>query len=242
MSQFTLRSICASLCLASALVALTSQSVAQTFSVGSSGTAPRSDSGLPRSYEPDRPEFRLGNAAKPFGWSTAVGDFNMDGQADIAIADHIGRDADGYAYRLEFSISGGAPDAVTFESIHNAVTIRVADVDRDNDLDVVVGVPLSGETVGVWLNDAHGHFTLGDVRQAPASMGTLHSVGTRELPMDLAAFDVAQRVHGALPSLVQAAVAQADCRFVRVQPYAPRSALPSARPSPRAPPSTAFLI
>jgi FG-GAP-like repeat len=233
------RCICASICLASALLVSASQPVAGTSSVQPSGSVLRSDSVLSVPSEPDRPIFRLGGAAKPFGWSTAVGDFNQDGQADVAIADHIGRRTGAYAYRLEFSISGGSAGAVTFESVHNAVTIRVADVDRDNDLDVVVDVPISGETVGIWLNDAHGHFTLGDVRQVPATMGTLQSVGTTDLPIDLAVFDVAQKAHDALPSsLFRAIVAHTDCRFVRVQPYAPRPLLPSSRTSPRAPPST----
>jgi FG-GAP-like repeat len=240
--QLARRYICASICLVSALLVSASQPVARTISVQPSGTALRSDSVLTASRELDRPAFRLGDAAKPFGWSTAVGDFNKDGQVDVAIADHIGRRTGAYAYRLEFLISGGLAGAVTFESVHNAVTISVADVDRDNDLDVVVDVPISGETVGIWLNDAHGHFTLGDVRQVPVTMGALHSVGTTDLPPDLAAFDEAQRVHDALPSPFQATVVHTDCRIVRVQPYVPRSALPSARTSPRAPPSTSVAV
>src|SRR6476646_2691700 len=33
------------------------------------------------------PAFRLGDAARPFGWSTVVSDFNHDGIPDLAIAD-----------------------------------------------------------------------------------------------------------------------------------------------------------
>src|SRR4051794_12684976 len=46
--------------------------------------------------------FTLGNAARPFGWSTAVGDFDGDGTPDVAVADHVGRrpGAGGYTYRI----------------------------------------------------------------------------------------------------------------------------------------------
>jgi len=228
--------------LAATLLVSASQPVAQSISVQPTGTALQADPTLTVSREPNRPVFRLGDAAKPFGWSTAVGDLNMDGRADVAVADHIGRHRGAYAYRLEFLIAGGTPGAVTFESVYNAVTIKVADVDRDNDLDVVVGVPISGETIGIWLNDAHGHFTLGDVRQMPVMVGTLNSVAAPDLPIDMAAFDVVRRVHDVLPSAFRATVAYTDCRFVRVQPYAPRSALPFTRPSPRAPPATFLSI
>ena len=47
--------------------------------------------------------------------------------------------------------------------------LSVSDVDRDNDLDVVVsGVP-SGHTVGVWLNDGHGRFTHADPARFPVA-------------------------------------------------------------------------
>src|SRR5690242_20868142 len=75
------------------------------------------------------PAFRLGTAAKPFGWSTVIGDFNSDGTPDLVVADHVGRNAGRYAYRLEFSLSGTAPAAVFFESTSESLTITTVDVD-----------------------------------------------------------------------------------------------------------------
>jgi len=115
-----------------------------------------------------RRAFRLGDASRPFGWSTAVGDLNTDGRPDVAVADHVARHAGSYAYRIELSISGEATRDLTFESTHEAVTLTLSDVDRDHHLDLVVGAPLSGETVAVWLNDGHGHFTFSPVRELPA--------------------------------------------------------------------------
>ena len=124
--------------------------------------------------------FRLGNASRPFGgWSTAIADFNTDGKPDFAIADHVARQGRGYAYRLELSISGEAPRQITFESPHEALTISVADVDRDNDLDLVVGAAASGEIVEVWLNDGHGHFTSADRQLFPVTSRRVRLRGSR---------------------------------------------------------------
>jgi FG-GAP repeat protein len=110
------------------------------------------------------PVFRLGSAAKPFGWSTVIGDFNGDGTPDLAVADESSPAPGDYGYRIEFVISGRAPYDVRFESTQPAVTISLSDVDDDRDLDVLLCLPLSDKRVGVFLNDGRGHFTSADVR------------------------------------------------------------------------------
>ena len=185
--------------------------------------------------------LRIGNAAQPFGWSTAIADFNTDGRPDFAVADHTGRRTDGFGYRIEFSIAGEASRLVTFESTHEAVTIHVADVDRDNDLDLVVGAPASGETVGVWLNDGAGHFTSSDIRHAPAAIRAVQALGTGAPSGVVRAAELPPRETGP-------GVPTARDRFSRrgVRRLAGSSAenLPSARvPSPirlRAPPESAL--
>jgi hypothetical protein len=102
--------------------------------------------------------FRLGDAARPFAWATALADFNHDGRVDVAIADRTREPAGLYAYRLEIDVAGLAPQHVRFESTRSALAISAADVDCDQDVDIVVRAPLSGETVGVWLNDGRGRF------------------------------------------------------------------------------------
>jgi hypothetical protein len=163
-------------------------------------TAPNADSpwtSRAGALLPD-PSFRLGDAARPFGSSTVVGDLNRDGTPDVAIADHLAPRPDGYSYRLEFSVSGQRPQAVTFESTHNAVTISLADVDHDNDFDIVVGVPLSGETLGVWLNDGYGRFTPGDVPPHQPAVQAIHSLGAGDPLASTASLDFPQkRAHDA---------------------------------------------
>jgi len=133
---------------------------------------------------PQQPAFRLGTAARPFGWATAIGDFNDDGTPDVVVADHVGRRADRYAYRLEFSLSGAAPADVFFESTADALTITTVDIDHDNDLDIVAGRPMNGGTVGVWLNDGRGHFTAADVRRFPSAIGAHQRIEAGNRPAD----------------------------------------------------------
>jgi hypothetical protein len=125
---------------------------------------------------PSRPAFRLGDAARPYGWSTAVADFNQDGTPDVAVVDRTARRTTDYSYRIEFSVSGQQADNFSFDSEQDAVTITVADIDHDNDLDVVVGAVLTGNTVGVWLNDGHGRFTSVDIHQLPGSIRAVDSL------------------------------------------------------------------
>ena len=190
---------------------------------------------LTASDRSEQPVFRFGDAARPFGSSSVINDFNADGKPDVAIADHVvGRAS---AYRLEFSISGQGVHDVTFESRHAALTIRVADVDSDNDLDVIVGTPLFGETVGVWLNDGQGHFTAGDVYDLPGTIQSSHSVDTTDPLINAAALEVPpRRVAVGLPVAFRAPPAgSAHLSVVRYQP-ALRSYRPATQSSPRAPP------
>jgi hypothetical protein len=125
-----------------------------------SSRMPRSEAepldGLKRSLA--RHAFRLGTAAGPFGWSTAVADLNRDGEPDIAVVDSVGRTSRGYAYRIELMVSAVAEYAVGFETAHPSVLVAVRDVDRDRDPDLVVTSPLVSDVIGVWLNDGDGRF------------------------------------------------------------------------------------
>ena len=94
----------------------------------------------------------------------------------MAIADRVS-DAPGAAsFRIEFSVSGLESKTVAFESDQDALTVRVSDVDHDNDLDLVVSAALSHEVVGVWLNDGSGGVQ--PVGRAPfaSEIGPVHSL------------------------------------------------------------------
>lgn len=108
----------------------------------------------------DNPEaFHLGTAAGPFGWSSAVADFDDDGRPDFAVADRIETPADGgYHYRILFAVAGTPGLSVSFDSPSPALTVAVEDVDDDHDLDVLVSDAPSAIVDTVWLNDGHGRF------------------------------------------------------------------------------------
>jgi hypothetical protein len=185
---------------------------------------------------PIGPRFRLGDAARPFGWSTVVADLNRDSKPDIVVADHLAGSAGGYVYRLEFTISGQAAHGITFESRYDAITISVADVDHDDDLDLVVGTPLSGEPIAVWLNDGQGRFTAGDVRQVPA-IQPFQSLDATQLPFHFDVFEWSpRRADHALPAVYRATPTGSGRRFALLCRYVPRSQLPRFQTSPRAPP------
>src|SRR3954451_2607643 len=181
--------------------------------------------------------YRLGNAARPFGWSTVIGDFNTDGTPDVAVADHVGRKGSGYQYRIDFSLSAERRDPLTFESIHDAVTITAADIDRDLDLDIVVVHPISGETVGIWLNDGHGHFTAADLRRFLNTPPTRRSVQSAGPLIDLNPFDVSR--HRPYIGVLAACERTRAARHLfnsRSPAHHLRSLFAFLRPAPRAPP------
>ncbi|HEY7289878.1 MAG TPA: FG-GAP repeat protein [Vicinamibacterales bacterium] len=119
----------------------------------------------------DLPEaFHLGTAAGPFGWSSAVADFDRDGSPDFAIADRSRVSGDsGYGYRILFAVSGQPPQVISFHSEASALTLTVEDVDDDHDLDVLVSEPASRNVAAVWVNDGHGAFAAASVPRSNAA-------------------------------------------------------------------------
>ena len=122
-----------------------------------SATIARAQSAPAHEPAPTR-AFRLGTAARPFAWATAIGDLDADGRPDIAIADRVGRAGGGFAYSVELAINGGGSRSFTFDAPDAALAIALLDVDHDHDLDVVISAPISRAIVRVWLNDGHGRF------------------------------------------------------------------------------------
>lgn len=185
------------------------------------------------------PRFRLGDAARPFGWSTIVGDFDRDGKPDVAVADHVARGASWYRYRLDVSNTRSASQEITFSSDSDAITISGADIDGDGDVDIVVSVPLSGHTLGVWLNDGRGQFTSADIRRFPPTVVAVQSFQNRDPFSDAAVFEVGnQRTDCGVPTRTAG------------EPFRPRDHIPlvcagarlrslplSSGINPRAPPS-----
>jgi hypothetical protein len=103
-------------------------------------------------------QFRLGTAALPFGWSTAIAKLDTDEKLDFAIADRIGNGTNGYNYRLQLALSEADNQVFHFRSADSALKVSIVDLDDDADLDVVLTHALSGEIAGVWLNNGEGGF------------------------------------------------------------------------------------
>jgi hypothetical protein len=187
--------------------------------------------------------FRLGSACKPFCWSTVIGDFNRDGRPDVAVADHIGQSASQYAYRIGVSLSGQPGDDVTFESTHDALTISASDVDQDRDLDIVVAVPISGETIGVWLNDGHGHFTSANGRRSLVARQARHTMGKASSLESPAPLNSSRRrgVDGLSGALAAAGDISPYC-LTLLRGHAPRSPLGSTGLPPRGPPNSSDVL
>jgi hypothetical protein len=182
------------------------------------------------------PTFRLGSAAQPFGWSTAVGDFNTDGTPDLVIADHTWRRAGVYAYQIQFSVSGLDARDFAFESAQEAITVRISDVDHDNDLDVVVNSAASREVVGIWLNDGRGHFESADVRRFASEIQLLRAVATTDPSVEPFTGGLRpRRAADGLPTLIHATPAISRHPLVTCRPSL-QPLLHSPSVAPRGPP------
>ena len=107
-------------------------------------------------------KIRLGTAASPFGWATAIGKLDSDEKLDFAVADRIGLGAQGYDYSLELGLSLEQSQTFHFHSPHSTLTVSLLDLDNDRDLDVVVTHAVSGEVAGVWINNGSGQFHQGN--------------------------------------------------------------------------------
>jgi hypothetical protein len=231
------RTTCACLCALFVVLASATFQAEQTSLRERSSAASPSRALLAEPQAPDPAPYRLGNAARPFGWSTVIGDFDTDGKPDVAVADHVAHRASGYQYRIDFSVSGEALDGLTFESVHDAVTITAADIDRDRDLDIIAVHPISGETVGVWLNDGTGHFTGVDLRRFAKVSPTGQTIRKTGPFVDLAPFDFSrQRWHVSVPVAFRGASAGSRDGFASSRGRHLRSSLAFLRTAPRAPP------
>jgi VCBS repeat protein len=176
-------------------------------------------------------------AAQSFSESSAaVADFNADGRPDLAVANHIGGRSSA-AYRIDFQLSNGRSQSISFASAQQGLRVSAIDVDNDHDLDLVITPLLGRNVVGVWLNDGAGHFKPGDPDAVPSDCARLSTSTITGCPTQLAAVMPSPRRLAMAPSSAQTVAIVAGA--ARVPPFhvvaSNRFLLSSL--SPRAPPS-----
>jgi hypothetical protein len=184
----------------------------------------------------DLPEFRLGTAAAGLGWSTVVADFNTDGTPDVAIADRVAHPLGAPSFTIEFAVSGLQSKTVAFESDQDALTVRVSDVDHDNDLDLVVSAAFSHEVVAVWLNDGSGDFEPSTAFSFAAEIEPRHTVDAPGPSCAVSSNGLAPRSTAGMPCAGRWTMAVLRRSNITVQPKRLQPALLSSALSSRAPP------
>ena len=184
--------------------------------------------------------FDAFTAQVPFGWSSAIADFDSDGLPDIAAAHRIGS-AGSARYQLRVAISGREEQTVTFSSTQGALAIRAVDVDNDRDLDVVVTPILGREVVGVWLNDGGGHFNASSAVPSLPLFAFTAQAPTIGVPFVVAGAPAPRRMHlAAARSVSNRAAPTADDTIPLSPPLviiAPALFNLAPRPPPLSPPT-----
>lgn len=180
--------------------------------IGIAGTAFAAGAGKESS------KYRFGNASGSLGAAIAISDFDGDKRPDFAIADRTNRQGH---FLVEFQIGSQAPSFLNVTSSALALDLSVRDIDQDDDQDVVLVRPITGEAVGVLVNDGLGGFQQESadsysipadfdesLRSPSVSKPRQHALLSRKINSSFA--DVSHS-HSGLRTLVEALVDQQSC-------------------------------
>src|SRR5262249_23464129 len=91
------------------------------------------------------------------GW---LPDLDRDHTPDFVEGRRLGRTTEGYFYRVQLHLSGGAPSS-SFTVFHdNALGLKITgvDIDGDDDIDLIISDRIFRQHVSNWLNDGNGRF------------------------------------------------------------------------------------
>ena len=172
----------------------------------------------------------------PFGWSSAVADFNADGRPDLAVAKRLSNHG-GSDFRIDFQLSNGRRQSVSFASVQTALRVTAVDVDNDHDLDLVVTPLLGHHVIGVWLNDGAGNFRQGRDRDYAPFTARLATATLNGVPPQFAlATPSPRRTFARLSSTPRAPAALATAAIGPVSSVDLPSRFLARSLAPRAPP------
>jgi hypothetical protein len=177
----------------------------------------------------------LPNAPSQSGWVLA--DLDGDQKADLATARSGRHDANGYAQEVRITLGAFQQTSFRFLSPGATVELSSRDVDGDQDRDLVILEPVSGEPIGVWINNGAGLFHEGNLADFEALLGHGRSSHSLLAPYPrLALLAISEeRVQLAVPSIsIRAADRLLELLVLRVE--LPRQELLQSDFRPRAPP------
>lgn len=135
------------------------------------------------------PECTSLTAASGHG-TGALGDFDGDQRADVALAEPQGVFNGAYRYRVDVHLSTELSSTFDVDSAAaGGLHISARDVDGDRDLDLVITSEFGREPIGIWINDGHGVFTKGPAEAYTGSIWqeTDHAFETPRRPGGTAA-------------------------------------------------------
>jgi len=95
----------------------------------------------------------------PLASDWALGDFDGDQRTDVVLSEGIGQSSSEYLYRVELRLNGreeGSSSFIVASTEALGLNFIVRDIDGDHDQDLVITGRLSGQRIGVWVNDGRG--------------------------------------------------------------------------------------
>lgn len=120
------------------------------------------------------------------GGDVVGGDLDGDHIADLVSTVRSNQPLSGVRHVLEIRLGNGTSmQTFHFPARDGGLAITARDVDGDLDLDLVVTARVTGEGIGILINDGTGAFTEGDVRDRKPwvwGYGTQLTTGTPEVP------------------------------------------------------------
>lgn len=117
------------------------------------------------------------------GAAIDIGDYDRSGVPDIVVAYNSSRSSDPDVVAYQFQSGGTFASSTLVASLHNVTAVRLADVDRDGALDLLVGSDTPGDTSPLALFMNRGGFGQ-PIELLPKTSGSIFSIDSGNLDSD----------------------------------------------------------